>query len=96
MGLCPLLRLLLLVRARSRRLHSVKVYDFFRVASTNRPAKSLRGIHGSVGWCALLCSLWLKSSVEKLSERDLSNFQKVDSDVITRPKRVGEWLLGAL
>jgi hypothetical protein len=60
LGLCPLLRLLLLVRARSRRLHSVKVYDFFRVASTNRPAKSLRGIHGSVGWCALLCSLMAK------------------------------------
>jgi hypothetical protein len=58
--LSALCLLRLLVRTRRRRLQSVKVRDFLRVGVRRRHAKSLRGIHGSVGWCGLLCSLMAK------------------------------------
>jgi hypothetical protein len=37
-----------------------KLGDFFRVARTHRPAKSLTGIRGSLEWCALPDTLMAK------------------------------------
>ena len=41
-----------------------KLGDFFRVARTHRPAKSLTGIRGSLEWCALPDTLMAKVELE--------------------------------
>jgi hypothetical protein len=68
--------------------------DFFRVFGAHRPEKSLRALMDPLADALCGAPKWLKSSVERLSEKGVSDALSVDLAGIRRPKWAEKHCLG--
>jgi hypothetical protein len=65
----------------------VKVRDFLRVARAHQPEESLRAFMDPLADAISCATKWLKSSLERLSEKDVSDALSVDLAGIRRLAR---------